>query len=317
MSRAILLATAVLLAIGAAAQPTLQHGDVVVTSSREVDSQNGEPLVVGTLIVFGRDGVLKGELASFSSPPLSDPLVRAGTIYVATRSPGEIQRFDLSGQLLAPFASATNVIFLAPGPAGGLLATNSSCSLYHFAADGSLETFRDGAETQLRSCGGVELGRDGCVVYFSAGRAIARWNACLNGPAELITSEVPAPLATLRLLPDGTFLVAASSDAPILHLDPQGNIIRNYGIRGRGLALDTDGTSFWTNEFGWVSRVNIHSGTVLSRTYHGTTWGLAVVGEPRAGLPAHAAEHVIPTASTTILVLLAIALVVFGMLRLR
>ena len=312
-----MLAAAVLLASNAVAQPTLQRGDVVVTSSRDVSQQNGEPITAGTLVVFGRDGTLKGELATFSSPPLSDPLVRDGIIYVATRFPGAIERFDLSGQLLAPFAPAHNVNFLAPGPGGGLLAVNGSCSLYQFAADGSLVTFRDGAETTPVSCSGVELARDGCTVYYVVSRRIARWNACLNTPAELVTSEAPHPLATLRLLPDGSFLVAAASDASILRLDPAGNIIRNYGIRGRGLALDVDGTSFWTNEFGWISRVDLASGAALSRTYHGMTWGLAVVGEPRAGLPAHAAGHAIPTTSTTVLVLLAISLVAFAMLRLR
>lgn len=317
MNRWMSVTAVILLASGGAdAQPTLQHGDVLVTSSRHVGERNGEPLFVGTLVVFGSDGLLKGELTSFSAPPLSDRLVRDTTIYVATPYPAAIQRFDFSGQPLVPFAPADNVNSLGPGPGGGLLATNGSCSLYQFAADGSLVTFRDSAET-LPSCGGVELERDGCTVYFVVSRRIARWNACLNGPAEQITTEAPHPLDTLRLLSDGTFLVSAASDDPILHLDREGNIIRNYGIRGRGLALDTDGTSFWTNEFGWISRVDINSGTALSRTYHGMTWGLAVVGEPRAGLPAHDAGHGIPTASTTILVLLAMSLVAFGMLRLR
>lgn len=204
--------------------------------------------------------------------------------------------------------------FLSPGPNGGVLATNGSCELYQFAADGSLIHFRD-FQSDPPSCGGVELGGNRCTVYFVVSASLARWNACLNTPAERIANASGRPNATIRLLADGTFLVDAASDASILHLDEQGNVIRNFGIRGNGLALDIDGTSFWTNEFGWLSRVEIASGTILSRTNYGRTYGLSIVGEPRAGL-SHSGAHSIPSLSVAALSVLVGLLAVVAASRL-
>lgn len=299
-------------AAGMSAQPVLEHGDVVA-SSGWADSERE----VGTLVVFGRDGQAKGQLAEFSAPPLSEPLVRDGTIYVATRWPPGIQRFDFAGQPLAPLTTAVeNVNFLAPAPNGGLFAVNGSCELYQFGADGSLVHFRNAA-APLPSCGGVELAGDGCRVYWTLAGTIARRNACLDTAPELLMPNHPSDaFSALRLLPDGTFLVAMANDAPILHLDQHGNVIRNYGIRGIGLALDIDGTSFWTNEFGWITRVDIASGTRLISTYHGTTYGLSIVGEPRAGLAStHGAD--VPMLSWWALALMATLLSVTAFLRMR
>jgi hypothetical protein len=56
----------------------------------------------------------------------------------------------------------------------------------------------------------------------------------------------------LRLLPDGTILVANSED--VKRLDSSGNVIQTYDIAGENswfaLNLDPDGTSFWSGNFG-------------------------------------------------------------------
>lgn len=298
------------LAGGLEAQPTVGYGDVVVTSSQTAVNENGEAYDAGSLVVFSRTGQRKGVLAIFSQAPLSDPIVRDGIIYVATRWPAGIQRFDLSGRQLTPLTTAVQYInYLAPGPDGGLLAVNGSCELYQFAADGSLVRFRD----DPAGCGGVELAHDGCTVYRASGDSILRWNACIDTPAEVVArTQRPDAFGTLRLLPDGTFLVAMQNDASILRLAHDGAILRNYGIRGKGLALDVDGTSFWTNQFGTVMRVDIASGTVLSQSYHGRTDGISVVGEPRAGLLAAHGVPAVPTLTSTLLAVLAVFLAVVG-----
>lgn len=309
---------AVLTAASAEAQVSAVPGDIVVTSSRPATSADGEPYAAGTLVVFGRDGRLKGELAVFSAPPLSDPLVRDGIIYVATRYPPGIQRFDLAGQPLAPLTTNVDVVnYLAPGPNGGLLAVNGLRQLYQFAADGSLVHFRDFPSVP-RAGGGIELARDGCGVYWTLGASIVRWDACTHPEAEFATPDLLAnTFGALRLLSDGSYLVSMENVAPILRLDQQGNVIRNYGIRGQGLALDIDGTTFWTEEFGWITRVELATGAILSRTFHGRTWGLAVVGEPRAGLLAHDEATGIPVAPPAVLVLVALLFSLLAIHRIR
>jgi|SRR5688572_3566423 len=304
-------------AVSVTAQPVLEHGDVVATSSRNVgESELGA--FAGTLVAFGRDGAAKGLMASFSAPPLSDPLVRDGIIYVGTRYPEGIQRFTLSGQQLAPLTTAVDAVnYLGPGPNGGLFAVNGSCELYQFAPDGSLVHFRD-FQSYLPACGGVELASDGCTVYWTLSGAIARWNACERTEPELVTpNRHPNVFGALRLLSDGSFLVDSKNGFPVLHLDAQGNVIRTYAIRGQGLALDTDGTSFWTNQFGWVTKVDIATGAVVSQTYQAATYGFSVVGEPRAGLHAHGGPHEIPTMSTALLAALGVLLTLVALVRLR
>ena len=313
----VLLQLVVVAATAASHSPiVVVPGDVIATGSRQGVNEEGQTYEEGTVLVFGRDGQFKGELAVISQPPLSEPLVWDGIIYVATRYPPGIQRMDLSGHLMSPLTSSVDAVnHLGPGPGRGLLAVNGSCELYQFAADGSLLHFRDALSDPVM-CGGVELASDACTVYSVAGGSIVRWNACTHPNAEFLTpSLIPHAFDALRLLPDGTFLVAMANDQPILRLDRQGSIIRNFGLFGKGLALDIDGTSFWTNEFGWITRVDLATGAVLSRTFHGRTWGLAVVGEPRAGLLAQAGSDV-PLTTPALIAMIAV-LVLLGLHRMR
>jgi hypothetical protein len=75
------------------------------------------------------------------------------------------------------------------------------------------------------------------------------------------------------------------------------------------LALDTDGTSFWTNAANYLLRIDIATGTVISATYTDELiFGVSVVGEPRAGINAPvAAAAPVPALSPLVLVLLALS----------
>src|SRR5688500_15781760 len=144
MSRfARLCAFAVLaLARAVSGQIVLEPGDIIAGSTRPAVNGEGETYDAGKLIVFGRNGVLKGDFVELPTPP-SEPLYWNGVIYVSTFDPRVIARVDSSGNLLSPFATNVSVAYLSPGPAQGLLGTNRSGELYQLDANGSVIRFRD------------------------------------------------------------------------------------------------------------------------------------------------------------------------------
>ena len=296
---------------GALGQLQLAHGDVIVSSRRNVANPDGTSYVMGTLTVFGRDGLLKGELAEVAGGPLGGPLYRNGIIYVPSYSPDLIQQVDSSGRVLTPFANA-RVHFLAPGPRGGLLATNVSGEIFQFDSSGSLTRFRD-VLAEPPGDGGIDISADHCTVYFVVCCALARWDICRNTEPALITPALAPGLGTIRLLSDGTFLVVPISTDPVLHVDQAGNVLHTYGFVGGSLALDVDGSSFWTSRAGHLTRVDISTGAILSSTLFPGIDGIAVVGEPRPGLLPSAAAGDVPALSTTLLGVLAACLAVLAL----
>ena len=306
-------ALTVALANGACAQPALVHGDIIVTATKPGLNPDGSSYVIATLVVFSRDGVLKGELAEVDTGGVGQPLYRDGIIYVPASTPYEIKRVDSSGRLLTPFAHA-RAAFLGPGPAGGLLATNRSGEIFQFDATGALVRFRDDL-SELPGFGGIELAADHCTVFYVVLTRIARWNVCQDSEPVLHTGDLSGGVSTIRLLPDGSFLVVSRTTDPILHVDHYGNLIRNYGFVGGGLALAVDGTSFWTSRAGHLTRVDIATGAILSSTLFPGIGGITVVGEPRAGLIPSAAAGDVPALSPVLLVVLAASVAALALIR--
>ncbi|MDP9192363.1 MAG: hypothetical protein M3P06_11750 [Acidobacteriota bacterium] len=316
-----LIALFLLLAALPMAAQGFERGDVVVTSLY-YDSEEGFP--ISSLRVHARSGAFKSELLNGEGEPgLSEPLVRDGVVYVASRARGVIDRIDAAGTLLAPFAGPVyNVNFLGPGPGGGLLAVNGSGEIYHFAADGSLAHFRDFTAFPGAS-GGIELARDQCTVIYATGGMLAKWNACTDAPAALFGPALAAASGALRLLPDGTFLITVIGlysdfgNNRVIHVDADGNLIRSYPVPGNALAIDIDGKSFWTNAGNYLLRIDIENGTLISQTFtEFGIMGLSVVGEPRAGFAAAAAADV-PVLTPPLLLLLTLILVITAFIRLR
>lgn len=301
----------------ALAQVVLERGDVLVVKSSSAD-------ISAAISVFDSNGALKGTLIEFPDRLLADLFYRDGGLYVGARFPDAIERIDDRGNLLTSFATADDVYnlnYLSPGPNGGLLAVNSSGEVFQFAANGDLVTFRD-VSWSPRPFGGIDLASDGCTTFGVTFSRLVQWDACLNTPATFITALLPATLEALRLLPDGTFLVDSVGSPGVIHLAADGNILREYNFFGAGLALDIDGTSFWTFRGCAPMKVDIASGAILTVgdciDTPGGTVHLAVVGEPRAGLPAPAtAESSIPALSRSVLALLALALACTAALKLR
>lgn len=98
----------------------------------------------------------------------------------------------------------------------------------------------------------------------------------------------------LRLLPDGTFLVANSED--VKRLDSSGNVIQTYDISGENswfaLNLDPDGTSFWSGNIGSgkLYKFDIATGgidnallTINTGAGGNSLFGVAIFGEITTG----------------------------------
>jgi hypothetical protein len=298
-----------------AGQTALLRGDVVVSADEDVLDDNGFPIAVrSNLRVYGRDGVYKRELVG-PEDVFGEPLVLGGVVFFGSRS--AIERVAADGTPLPPFTTnAVNVNYLASGPAGGILAVNNSGEIYRFAADGTLVSFRDFTH-EFPAFGGLDLARDGCTVFYGLSGALLRWNVCTATDPILLNSSLGGASYALRILPDGSILQVVLTDAgSVFHLDREGNVLREYSIPSpHAVALDIDGTSFWTNAGNLLVRIDIATGAVLSETFTPyQIYGISVVGEPRAAL---AATQPIPALSPLGLAALAVAIAVVAALTLR
>jgi hypothetical protein len=306
MRRLVYFAFFLLYAARVAAQtPVPEEGDIIASVTTLSGSGGGH----SRILIYTPDGTLKGELTS--SPQLfeyRETLVRDGIVYVGRNT--EISRYSLAGLPLSRF-SPLRANFLAPALDGGLVGSNVSGQVFRLNADGAIRFYRDTITSFEPPAQGVELASDQCTVFYHSAGALARWDSCMNtrpmffGPVR----SVPGGRG-LRLLPDSSFLAATISD--VAHLDRNGKVIRSYGVTGRAVALDLDGTSFWTGSGSLLQKIDISSGAVLLRVNIGEGIEyLSVVGERRASLLA-AVDGSIPALSVEWLIFLSLALVLIG-----
>ena len=294
------------LAAPASAQPSLHYGDVLVSTSTGAGPSR--------ILVYTRDGALKGALASVPWTVFGETIYRDGVVYVATIV--GIWEID-SGGALSKFSDIRAPAWLSPAADGRVIAANTSGELYVVNADGTLRLYRDTVTGFEPGAHGIELSSDHCTVFYLESAALVTWDACRNTKPSIIGPvSSPGTRTALRLLPDGTFLAAYRTG--IARLDAGGYTTRTYAIPTHGLALDIDRSSFWAGAGSTLLRVDIDSGAVLVSTNLPSPGEaivfLGVVGEPRAGIE-RTAE--IPTLSTAFLVALAGVLAVGALIRMH
>jgi hypothetical protein len=294
------------------AQPTLENGDVLVTTYSDDEA-------IGRILVFSRSGTFKGNLITVANRGFGDLFFRDGLVYAAAGA--GIETINASGQAV-PFAAAQpagqSFRHISPGPNGGVIGVGAA--LNQFASDGSLIRARVGDPLTIGA--GIDLASDGCTLFQNRFGRLARWDACLDSSVTVFGSYVAPGGRAMRILPDGTFLLSLDGGPPfVVHLNSTGDLIREYPL-GASLALDIDGTSYWTGVACHLRRIDIATGATLTISEDlpgctGTEY-IAVVGEPRPALaaPAVGAEP-IPTASASILALLAVAIAVIAVAKLR
>ena len=190
----------------------------------------------------------------FSGEPESCLVDRSGHIWVGISDSDEIREYDAGGTLLNTFH----------------------------------------AQRQSRGTDFIDLAADQCTMFYtSEGSSIKRFNTCTNQQGTDFATGLPAPCYALRLLADGTVLVACAR--AVQHVDTTGAVVKTYTpaepISGQLFALnvDPDGTSFWTADLannGGIFRFDIASGTEIKHFASGApvdVAGLAVFGERTVG----------------------------------
>lgn len=216
----------------------------------------------GTLVQIlnnGLGGVTGG--SSFDS---------AGNLFVTDTGVSSVSRFDTNGNLLGTFGSGYNanpesIVFNGAGDAfvGQL---NVTRQILEFDAGGNLlQSFSPAVQNQGTNW--LDISSDQHTLYYtSAGNTIKRFDTATNSQLADFATGLPGEAYALRILADGSVLVADSQS--VLHLDSAGHVIQTYTPATAGaliaLNLDPDGASFWTgdNYTGKLYKVNISSGSI-------------------------------------------------------
>ena len=220
-----------------------------------------------------------------------------GNFYVADGQTGNISEYSPTGAPLPTFASGlANPASLVFDSSGNLYVGQvRSPYIAEFSPSGQRLPDIGPLQTELYGDDWIDLSSDQCTFYYTSERSdIMRYNKCTNTQLPDF-NQVPltgSAAYELRILPNGDVLVADSSQ--VVELDSSGNVINTYqcsnlpGCQGQlyGLALDPNGTSFWTGDAfsGLIWQVNIATGAVTQtiNTNAAYLYGLTVDGEVTA-----------------------------------
>jgi RHS repeat-associated protein len=223
--------------------------------------------------------------------------------YVTDDTMNDISEFSPTGAAMGQFATGLdNPESLVFDNKGNLyVGQQSTPYIAEFSPSGTRLADIGPLSTELFGDDWIDLAPDQCTFYYTTeGTDILRYNKCTNTQESNFNTSAFTGYGAfeLRILPDGDVLVADS--ASDLLLDPSGNVIETYacsslpGCQGElfNVALDPDGTSFWTGDAisGDVWRVDLATGDVVQRIETGAAgllFGLSIDGEPEAaaGLP--------------------------------
>lgn len=272
--------------------PTYQVGDVFVAVSNG-QVQWCEP-----------NGTLHMTLSTGSPGTYTTGIAfdTGGNLYVTNFNAGDVKKFDNAGNLIGVFGSGydgspESIVFNTAGHAYVGAVDGSDEDIREFDAAGNPVAQFD-VQTGPRGSDWIDLAADqSTMLYTSEGTAIHAYDVV----ADVQLADF-APVGTLhgaayalRILPDGSVMVADTSD--IHQVAPGGAILNTWAVTGEtyffALNLDPDGVHFWsaspssskvykfrldtpgtdTNVF------SFNTGTNPS-----TVWGLAIFGEPTAGV---------------------------------
>lgn len=158
----------------------------------------------------------------------------------------------------------------------------------------------------------VDMAADQKTLYYtSEGQNIMRFDVSTNTQLTNFVSGLGSIAYALRILSDGSVLVANTGN--VLHLATDGSVIKTYDISGEdswfALNINPDGTSFWSGNYGTGNayKFDIASGANLGTIATGSSafFGLTVYGEKTVGV----------TPEPTTMVLLGMGLLGLGLVR--
>ena len=247
--------------------------------------------------------------------------------------------FDPQGNLYATNGFSDNVVSKFD-PAGNLVAAafltvpsgndpescvvDASGNVFVGSPDGDQDVIRfdsSGAQTgafdvqtQNRGSDWLDLAADQCTLFYtSEGSTIFRYNVCTGSQLTPFATNVAGgnECFALRIRPNGE--VMAACDDQIVRFDSSGAEIGSLSATTLGfpssaflfaMNLDSDGTSFWTADYGngQVVHASIADGSVIggfTASGNGPFGGLSVVGELTAAQPPTTTTTEPPPSSTT------------------
>lgn len=252
----------------------------------------------GIVRVYDASGTFKMDLnaggSGFTTGGAFDEL---GNFYVTNFSQSRVYVFDQFGAAVTNWStggvSAESIVF---NIAGDMYVghADGDRDIRKFATDGTA-LGNTNVATSGRGSDWLDLSIDQTTMFYtSEGDEVFRYD--LNSSTQLtnFASGLGGGAAfALRLLGDGDgsdgLLVAKS--ASILRLDGTGAIVQSYDVASHSnwfaLNLDSDGTSFWSGDYGTgqLHKFDINTGALLATILTGSSslFGVAVFGEITAG----------------------------------
>lgn len=225
----------------------------------------------------------------------------ADNLYVTNFDAGDVKKFDNAGNLIGVFGSGysgspESIVFNTAGHAY-VGAVDGDNDIREFDAAGNPVAQFDVA-IEDRGSDWIDLAADQrTMLYTSEGTAIHAYDVVADtqlpdfaGPGTLY-----GPAFALRILPDGSVLVADTID--IRQVAPGGTILNTWSVTGEtdffALNLDPDGEHFWSASFSSANvykfrldtpGTDTHVFSFNTGTGYSTVFGLAIFGEPTAGV---------------------------------
>jgi hypothetical protein len=286
----------------------LQRGDVLVSVARSIDPFTS----VSSILVYAPNGSFRRTLISDTPGVYNDTVVdRSGIVWAALNT--GVQTISTTGTALAFYSLGRPIIRLTPTADGRLLASDDQ-AVFVIGPNGSTLGFVDFAY-QLGGAGtAIDLAPDQCTLYYGLSSGFRRYDLCHNQLLPVF-STVPDYPQAVRLLPDGSILVANTN--VVSRISALGTVMRTYPVGAFQVALDVDGTSFWTARGTFLYKVDIESGQVLVGPVDVGSFIMAIgiVGEPRVAT-SPAAIAAIPALSPAVLFLLLVSLAAIAIVRL-
>lgn len=262
------------LTTAAFAAPTFAKGDVFAAiGNGQVDWFNATGTLISTLNDT-QGGFTTG--MAFNS---------AGDLFVTNFSAGTVSEFNNTGTLVNPtFITGISlpeaIVF---NSAGEMYVTSvGRTGITQYTASGTLiNTYIAGTRTDW-----MDLASNQKTMYYTDESGAIH---VLDLPTNTKLADLVTGLgggAALRILSDGSILLASESAGIVNRVQPNGSVSQTYSAAGISfpfaLNLDPNGTSFWTADpNGTIAKIDIASGTTQLEFNTGRpqTDGLAVFGE--------------------------------------
>jgi sugar lactone lactonase YvrE len=242
-------------------------------------------------------GLLATYSTTFTGSEETGMAFQGNNLLVTNWTASNMTKFDNTGAIILPNPFITNDV----SSHNESIVFDAFGNMYIGQADGTRDVIkRDSAgnflarydvATQNRGSDWIELAADNKTLYYtSEGTTIFRYDVSTSTQLPDFATLTGSNAYALRLLADGTLLVADTQD--VKRLDAGGNVIQTYDESTVGswfaLNIDPDGTSFWSADYssGKIFQFDIATGAILDGfTAPSNISGLTVFGERTVVVP--------------------------------